>query len=750
MPKIYERLSLESISCIPPELLERPQWVAWRLKPGEKGKFGKVPVNPKTGRDASPTDPATWETAVKTINFFATTPGMQGIGFVFSASDPFVGIDIDDCRNMMSGDIFDWAKKILEKLNSYTEASPSGTGVHILARAESPGKLHRRNRVEIYNSARFFTITGKPIDRYVSIRECTTELYEVYKEYIGSDEEKPDHSAAPMSDAKLELVRGIPDEKLIAIASRSKNGFAHLWEGNAADYGDDLSRATAALLMHLAYWTRADAERMDKLMRQSGLMRGKWDTRRGVETWGWREIENAIAKQKKFYDPEIEKLLLMNDTSNVEIFAGIYKGQFAWIDKWKQWISWKEICWEREANLEVYEATETVQSEVAERASQIDALDKPLIKFVQQTGDGWRRAAIEKWARPKMTLAHDILDCDPLLLACANGVLDLRTGYVRPGRREDYITRQVRVKYNPEAKCPLFDKFVAEIMLGRDDLISYLWRVIGYTLTGSTSERTFYILHGSGRNGKSTLVNVLSSLLGQYCRTTSFITFAKKRFTSDNPREDVAHLAGARMVVAQEADEEMTLDTALLKALTGGDTFTARFLYGASFEFHPQFKLFLVTNHVPKIQENAHALWDRLHYIPFDYRVEESHVDPQLGTKLLMEMEGILARAVEGSREWYENGLMAPARVTTAREELKEKNDRFSEALQYLTVGVENASVKHSVLYSKYAAWSKENGERYALSSKALSQYLAMRAGVVKDVRGANVLWWRGIGLRAD
>lgn len=751
MTKVYERLRLQDISSIPQELCKLKKWVVWKLGEREKGKMSKIPVDPITLRYASTTTPSTWGTLSDAAKAFTEKQGFQGIGFVFSKEDSYVGIDIDDCRNMMTGEIFDFALKIVHDMKSYCEVSPSGTGIHIIVKGKIPGKLRRRNRIEMYDSERFFTITAKPIENYLTINEAEVALKNLYEEVFGEDERKPEKVSAPIQDMKLDMVRKISDESLLKVMYASKSGekIKNLMDGNIAEYSDDASRATAALLLHLAYWTRGDAERMNKLFEQSELMRKKWKDKRGAGTWGWREIENAIAKQKIFYDPELEKMRMLNDTSNVDIFCGMFKGQFVWVDKWNQWLSWNGICWSRESNLEVYEATAKVQEELITRAGQLETQSKRFTTFVQQSGEGWRRAAIEKWSRPELRMANERFDSDAMLLACDSGVIDLRNGAIRAGRREDYITNRTPITWAPAAKCPVFDKFLLQIMRGDAEMVSYLWRVMGYTLTGSITERTFFIFHGDGRNGKSTLVTVMQALLGEYSKTASFTTFVKQHHEQHGPSEDIAHLAGARLVTAQEADENMMLDVALIKALTGGDKFSARFLYGRRFEFSPAFKLFLVTNHVPQINEAAKALWDRLHYVPFHFRVAEDEIDAQLTIKLLAELPGIFTRAVDGAREWYENSLLPPAKVLSAKAELQSKSDPLSEALEEITVLTPNAETRHGTLYAAYVEWCRANGLRHPKSSIKLAQYLRSRDDLKEVQRGAHIKFWEGIGLRA-
>ena len=282
-------------------------------------------------------------------------------------------------------------------------------------------------------------------------------------------------------------------------------------------------------------------------------------------------------------------------------------------------------------------------------------------------------------------------------------------------------------------------------------MIAYLWRMLGYCLTGDVSERAFFMMHGNGRNGKSTLVETMQALLGDYSQPARFESFLRKHETRNDPRDDLAILAGARLVVAQEADESKTLDVALIKTLSGGDKVVARFLYGTNFSFRPTFKLFLVTNHTPKISESSHALWDRLHYIPFERRFAEDEVDPRLVFKLTTELPGILARAVIGCIEWQRNGLAPPSKVVQAGDTLHETMDITACWLEECCVILPDVKTRHSALYENYAEWSKKNSFKYPITKHALGQYLRELGNGVEDFKaGGNVRWWRGVGIKME
>ena len=284
---------------IPRDLKRRCQWLAWRLKRvrDRRGewRWAKVPFDPKSSRKASTTAPCTWATHVKAVRYYEEHC-TDGIGFVFTAGDPYTGIDLDDCRDQRTGRLKPWARKIVKQLDSYTEVSPSGTGVKIIIRAKIPGDRHRTGRIEMYDSARFFTVTGRRVRGTPdSINRRQRQLNRLYKETFPKDEK--DFAQVPVL-AKLPPSAKLADDELIARAMRAKNArkFAHLWRGDTTSYRSP-SEADLALCSILAFYTGPDPERIDRLFRQSGLYRDKWERKDYRE----RTIWSAIRSKTAFY-----------------------------------------------------------------------------------------------------------------------------------------------------------------------------------------------------------------------------------------------------------------------------------------------------------------------------------------------------------------------------------------------------------------------------------------------------------------
>lgn len=293
---------------IPDTLIQHEQWICWRVK-DRNGNATKIPIVPDTGEYASTTDPQTWRPFDQALEY-CDRDGATGIGFVFTEYDPFVGIDLDDCRDPETGSPSPDAREIILELDSFTEVSPSGTGYHVITRGSLPGDRRRNGSVEMYETARFFTVTGDHVDQTPArVRDRSNALETVYEEYIETAESHgkqgaKTQSASPAKSKSEEVV--LADEELLERAQNAQNGekFERLWRGSTTGYPSH-SEADMALCCLFAFWTGGNATRVDRLFRQSGLMRAKWDEIHYSDgsTYGEKTVERAIANTNEMYDP---------------------------------------------------------------------------------------------------------------------------------------------------------------------------------------------------------------------------------------------------------------------------------------------------------------------------------------------------------------------------------------------------------------------------------------------------------------
>jgi len=343
-------------------------------------------------------------------------------------------------------------------------------------------------------------------------------------------------------------------------------------------------------------------------------------------------------------------------------------------------------------------------------------------------------------------VSEDELDNNPHLLGVANGVIDLRTGQLCPPNASMLITKYTPIRYNDQAPTPKrWLQFLHEIFAGDDDLIEFVRRVIGYALTGLTKEQCFFVLYGNGANGKSTFINVLSHILGAYAQNTPFNTFEHGKETSAG--NDLAKLNGARYVFTSEVNEGSRFNAQRVKALSGGDEISCRFLYKDLFTYRPRFKVFMAVNHKPSVRDDSEGFWRRVRLIPFTQSFMGANADNRLEEKLFSESESILAWCVEASMDYLKSGLTMPQSVMVATSAYRNENDILGLFLEDKCTQGANVQCKSKSLYEAYSAFAEENG-LHALSNVKFSQAMEKR-GIGKE-RQASGWVWRGVGLLAD
>lgn len=313
---------------------------------------------------------------------------------------------------------------------------------------------------------------------------------------------------------------------------------------------------------------------------------------------------------------------------------------------------------------------------------------------------------------PRITARPDAFDTDPWLLNCTNGVLDLRTGDLLPPDPARLITRLCPVAYDAHATCPQWEAFLARIFADDSDMVGFIQRAAGYSLTGNTREQCMFFAHGSGANGKSVFTGALLGLLGDYALKTPMKTLTGKDIESDGTASpDLARLAGARLVIASEIEAGRRLNESLVKDLTGGDRIAARFLRKDYFEFDPRFKLWIYGNHKPVIRGTDDGIWRRVNLIPFDVTIPEAEQDKDLSEKLKAEYPGILAWLAGGCIAWLAGGLQTPGKVKVQTEAYRAEMDALGRFLEERTMTGKAYWVMFADLRAAYEAWCTANGE---------------------------------------
>jgi putative DNA primase/helicase len=357
---------------------------------------------------------------------------------------------------------------------------------------------------------------------------------------------------------------------------------------------------------------------------------------------------------------------------------------------------------------------------ISDEASISDGTDREgLYKWC---GTSQARSRIENLAmlsQSSLSILPSDIDKDPLLFNCRNGTLELATMTFREHRRGDLLTRMAAVDYEPAATCPQWEKFLDRIMDGNQGLIRYLQRAAGYSLTGHTGERALFLCHGRGANGKSTFLNTLLSIVGDYGISVESNTFCVSR--SEKIRNDLAALKGARLVTATEAGKGKRLDEGIIKLLTGGeDKVRARFLFQEAFEFKPECKIWWSFNTAPRITDSTDSIWSRVKKIPFSVVIPEAERDIHLQEKLSKEASGILNWLVAGLQEYQRIGLAEPVEVRMATEDYRESQDTLADFFTDTCVIEPGAACGATELYNAYTQWhSWQAPEEKAKSQRA-------------------------------
>lgn len=441
----------------------------------------------------------------------------------------------------------------------------------------------------------------------------------------------------------------------------------------------------------------------------------------------------------------------LTEVDAAKAFAREYGDRIRYCKKAGGWFSWDGQRWKLDDDDSVNRLAEEYTAVIAEWANGITDLDerKKVLTFAIKLRKRWsveNVVAIAQWQSGIAIGNPERFDADQWLLNVNNGTIDLRTGQLHPHDRQQLLTKLVPIDYLSDATCPRFQRFLDEIFDGDAETIDFVQRAFGYSLSGSTREQVFLVLYGIGANGKSTLLSVIGKCLGDYGLTTDSETFVARQAGSQT--NDLARLRGARFVFAIETSEGKSLAENFVKAVTGGDKISARFLFQEFFDFEPAFKLWLGTNHKPLIKGGDEGIWRRVRLVPFEQRFEGDRCDLGLSSKLESELPGILAWAVCGCIEWQKRGLKAPKAVNDATAAYRSEMDTFSGFVDEKCCVAPNMSAGARELYQAYKSWAEANGEK-GLSQRWFGLRLTERDfRNEKDRKGRK--YWRGIGLRME
>jgi len=431
-----------------------------------------------------------------------------------------------------------------------------------------------------------------------------------------------------------------------------------------------------------------------------------------------KEVATIAASVSRYPPSGAVDLFSMTDAGNAEAFANAIQDRARYVHS-QGWYLWNGLHWMHDESSQIMEIAKGavrgmpthpafVQDEDAQRKWQAHvkaSLQLSRLKAMLELAQ----------SHPALSVSPATLDSHPMLLGVTNGVIELQTGRLRPARKEDLLTTHSPVQFDPDTKCPKFHAFLSTIFGGDKKLTAYMQRVVGYALSGKTSEQVYFFLHGAGANGKSTLLNVIAELLGHgLVKTIQPESLMANRSSTSN---DLARLQGARVVLSNETESGARLNEALIKQMTGGERITARFLYKEHFEFVPQFKLFVAGNHKPAIVGRDNGIWRRVKTIPFEVSIPPNQRNPKLGEELLAELPGILNWALKGYKDWAKNGLQEPSVISQAIADYRNEMDIIAQWLEDDCEKDPAAAIKARPAYDRFKLWCEQNGYSKPMTS---------------------------------
>ena len=435
----------------------------------------------------------------------------------------------------------------------------------------------------------------------------------------------------------------------------------------------------------------------------------------------------------------------LTDVGNAQRLVERHGHSLRYLHRWSRWIYWDNNRWVEDhagqATAWFKETMKALAADAAEIAD--DKIRKQTVKHaLASEGAGRVKGGLEMGrSEAGMPIQPDDLDSDPLLLNLNNCTYDLATEAPRTHQREDLLTKLAPVDYDPEATCPLWDAFI-ETILPDPDVRRYVQQLVGYSLTAETGEQILPVLYGSGANGKTTMLETIRHMLGDYGQVAPASIFMEQK---DGIPNDIARLRGTRFVMVSEIAEGKRLNEALVKRLTGGDTLSARFLYADYFEFKPDFKAWLATNHKPEIRGTDEAIWRRVRLIPFTVTIPPTDRDPDLQDKLKNELPGILNWALHGYMDWAANRLTTPKAVIAATDDYRADSDLIGAFLTDHTEETSGGWVRNGEIYEAYSSWARANAGD-PMSPKAFTQRMLERGYQQNRLRVGRI--WLDLELR--
>lgn len=756
---------------IPEEMKAERRWVLWKTKLNDKGKLTKIPICGYNGFPARSNDKDTWSTFEECLENQSTYK-CRGLGFMLG--DGYVGVDID--HSIDNKELLD---EFITMLKSYTEISQSGEGIHIIVKGYLPYGQRRRDNIEMYDSGRFFALTGniyQGTERNV-ISDKSNELEYLHKKYLIKKElkeqaqkmDKVSYQAAYLyvKNDNANNLTLLTDEEVLTKAMQSSNGnrFSCLYYGQWEGFYPSQSEADLSFCSLLAFWCSKNYEQMDRIFRNSKLYRVKWDEKRGAQTYGEMTLYQAINNCKdvytRNYNSSVERYDInsgqvnyinrysLDDTGNAQRFVDRFGPNYRYNFDNKCWMYFDNKTWLKDTKQIIKTQVDTLITEMKIEAAK--ELDKELVKSLTQnikrlsSNNGKEAMLKEAMHLGSTPTINADFDKDNYLLNCLNGIVDLKKGILMPHDKTKLMSKNTNISCDMFNEPVRWKQFLLEVFNNDQSMVDYVQTIVGYTLTGDTKEQCFFQCYGDGANGKSVFLDILYKMLGDYSLNSQVESIlAKNNGFNNTASSEIARMNGARFVRTNEPNEGCRFNEGLVKQLVSGDVTTARFLYGAEFEFVPRFKLWIATNYKINVRGSDYGIWRRIRLIPFEVKFEGDKADKHLTEKLEEELPQILGWAVKGCLKWQKEGLVIPDKIAKANEVYRKEMDILTSFLDDCTKVNDKAKERSSDLYKEYSDWAK-NGHEYCMTLSKFGTEMGKRF-YKKNING--YIYYLGIQLK--
>lgn len=445
------------------------------------------------------------------------------------------------------------------------------------------------------------------------------------------------------------------------------------------------------------------------------------------------------------FDPEAYGL---TDAGAGDAFCARYKDIVRYDHRRDKWLIWDQHYWRPDADEEVYRIARDLARFWQKQALKIVDYEKRrlVVNFAikLETRRGLENCLWFAKSSLPIATAGDMWNHDGWLLGCPNGVVDLKTGQLRPGLHDDLITQQMGAKFNPAATAPRWLKFVDEVFEGNLELIEFVHKALGYSLTGDMREQVFFMAFGAGSNGKSLFLDVLQTVWGSYGHRAEMRTFASGS-GGEVSNFHLADFGGKRLISAAEVKPNSRMNEHVVKDFTGGEALRVERKFGDPFTIHPCGKIWLGVNHRPKVSDDSYGFWRRVRLIPFTQIFAGSSEDKMLKEKLRSEAEGILAWLVQGCLAWQQHGLAAPPVVVNETDNYQVGEDPLADFFDQRTEIDPTTSVAFSVLYAAYRDWAQDQGfsDRDKMNAKSFGHALSKRP--FEKVKSNSTIRYKGL-----